>query len=892
MKNRIKAGLIFFVISLIAINLSADRIIKTNGEEIKGKIVHQWEDTIVIELENGKILTIKKDELKEVQKSGEQKDSENRDYILKVERLQAEGKHWEVISWVNQSVQENPDLKKTLSHYFEKSLNVLISNSDSLLNQNDFQKAHEQYSELYLIVTDQVTAKLFVTPESWLNFKRNIVNKYVISSIKLATSIYKTDLAEAKNLINLVATPKGNNPSLIQSVDIDLKLQTILLVGSIYEWEGKAKKALDEYEKFFEQNKENPELFQLSHYLELDKRITELVKRFPSKNNNEQQNKNGSGEGKPKTILESIDEQAKQHQKNLAEAHQKKLQQLKVQEEQQQASLRDKIKNFFSNMASSDFWQKLIQEIMAGTYTVHILVFLGVVLIFWWLPRNITMMMLRQGVEEAGHWYPSIKTYGIFPFIGMISIVSYRNFNDFVARVRGIKTTRKQKPRCPKCRKRLDDIQAYGELNFLICPHCQENITPVFEIRDYLVHLIEQVELTMLNRRSGSSTKVERDAMHKLVNVLLTVAVRERATDLHISPEEDGMEIKERIDGSLRNLAIIPRSIGPALSSALMVIADLDITERQIPQDGRFSINIDDNPIDIRINTSPSSQGDNVSMRILDKRRIQLGPKELGLEGQNKVKFERAIQLPHGLILVTGPTGSGKSTTLYVALNMLNDGKKNIITIEDPIEYNLKGLNQQQVNNARNFTFATGLRSILRQDPDIIMVGEIRDKETAEISVEASLTGHLVFTTLHTIDAPSALTRMRDIGIEARRYSPALSMVMAQRLIRLTCKNCREKYQPSQSDFQLLDFDPPEGTVFYRGAGCNVCGDTGFFGRSGIYEIMEPKQELRDILETDFTSAKIRDWASKNGMRTLREVGKDKIIRRLTTIDEIVRVTS
>jgi type II secretory ATPase GspE/PulE/Tfp pilus assembly ATPase PilB-like protein len=343
----------------------------------------------------------------------------------------------------------------------------------------------------------------------------------------------------------------------------------------------------------------------------------------------------------------------------------------------------------------------------------------------------------------------------------------------------------------------------------------------------------------------------------------------------------------------LHDLTILPKSLANSVVSAVKVMSNLNITERRAPQDGKTNLWVDKADVDIRVVSSPAATGEKVSMRLLDSRMIFVDSTKLGVEGENLERFERAIRKPHGLILMTGPAGSGKTTTIYVALNTINTGEKNIITIEDPIEYQIKGINQMQVNPAANFTFATGLRSILRQDPDVILVGEIRDKETAEVAVEAAVTGHLIFTTLHTIDTASAFTRLLDLGAEASRFAAAIVAVIAQRLLRLNCTECKKAYKPKKEILEQLGFPPTsKDFTFMHGTGCESCFHTGFRGRVGIFEIFVPDESMKEILETNVTSSVIRELARKKGMRTLREEGIKKVVQGQTTPEEVLRIIS
>lgn len=483
----------------------------------------------------------------------------------------------------------------------------------------------------------------------------------------------------------------------------------------------------------------------------------------------------------------------------------------------------------------------------------------------------------RKGDIIAAQYWPLAQKTGIVALVPYLMTVAKRP---------AIKN------RCPFCNKSLDNLEEYKDLNFLICPHCQENITPIYNLKDYLEHLVKQLEMKAKQSRDLSTeSPIERDAMLKLVRSLLTMAVRRRATDLHLDAELEGTKVRARIDGMMYDLMHISKLVSNPLVSAIKIMANLDISEKRIPQDGKVSTWIDKNDLDLRINTSPAAMGEKVSIRILNQKMIQLDPTRLGLDGENLEKYERAIRKPNGLIFVTGPSGSGKSTTLYVALNEINTGDKNMVTIEDPIEYQVKGLNQMQVNTATNFTFATALRSILRQDPDVILVGEIRDKETADIAVEAALTGHLVFTTLHTIDAPSAFGRLADLGVDPRRVATAVIAVVAQRLIRTICDECKRAYKPKRQDLEYLDLLNKE-IAYVHGAGCDNCLNTGYYGRIAIYEFLQMDETLREVLETNPSTSVIRELARKSGYRTLREEGLLKVEQGLTTVEEVIRVTS
>jgi len=380
----------------------------------------------------------------------------------------------------------------------------------------------------------------------------------------------------------------------------------------------------------------------------------------------------------------------------------------------------------------------------------------------------------------------------------------------------------------------------------------------------------------------------------RLVNSLLFQAVKDRASDIHIEPYERDLAVRFRIDGVLYDIISPPKRFQPVIISRVKIMAGLNIAEKRLPQDGRIRIKLAGKDIDIRVSTVPTAHGERVVMRLLDRSSTILQLEDLGLIGGKQDAVDQLIRQSHGIILVTGPTGSGKTTTLYAALSRINTTDKNIITIEDPIEYQLHGVGQIQVNPKIELTFAGGLRSVLRQDPDVIMVGEIRDSETAKISIQAALTGHLVFSTLHTNDSCAAITRLLDMGIEPFLVSSSLIAVMAQRLVRKVCSNCRVEYRPPMEELRQLGvtLDMLEDNPVYRiGPGCEACKLTGYRGRLGIHELLIIDDEVRNLIMRSADSSEIRRAAAAKGMTTLREDGADKIMRGTTTIDEVLRVT-
>jgi len=377
----------------------------------------------------------------------------------------------------------------------------------------------------------------------------------------------------------------------------------------------------------------------------------------------------------------------------------------------------------------------------------------------------------------------------------------------------------------------------------------------------------------------------------KLVNLIILQAIRDKASDIHVEPEEENLKVRFRVDGILHEQATIPKQMQAAVLSRMKIMSDMNIATKRIPQDGRFRLNIEGGQIDMRVSSMPTLFGENIVMRLLDNTSILIGLERLGFDEKNFEIFKSLIVKPHGIILVTGPTGSGKTTTLYSALNSINTPDKNIITVEDPIEYQLKMIRQSQINQKAGLTFATGLRSILRQDPDVIMVGEIRDLETAEISVQAALTGHLVFSTLHTNDAPSSLTRLIDMGVEPFLISSSVIGIIAQRLVRTICPNCKQPYTPSEEVIRDLGVKLPANPKFYKGAGCKSCKNSGYKGRIGIFEMLLLSEKIRDLILAKTSSSQIKRVAQEAGMKSLREDGIEKVLAGITSIDEVIRVT-
>ncbi len=386
----------------------------------------------------------------------------------------------------------------------------------------------------------------------------------------------------------------------------------------------------------------------------------------------------------------------------------------------------------------------------------------------------------------------------------------------------------------------------------------------------------------------------ERDApVIRLVQEVIAEAIRRRASDIHLEPLAQRFRVRHRVDGVLHEVQAPARRLQLPVISRLKIMAGLSIAEKRVPQDGRIQVRVDDRNLDLRVSSLPTVHGESIVMRVLDAESLKLGMPELGFLPDDQAVFERQIASPDGIMLVTGPTGSGKTSTLYASLHHLNRSDRKIITVEDPVEYQITGINQVPVNPGIGMTFAAALRAMLRQAPNIIMVGEIRDRETAEIALNASLTGHMVFSTLHTNDAPSAVTRLIDIGVKPFLVAAALRSVVAQRLVRRICQDCRKSYIPSVRERHALGLDPARlaGADFAHGAGCAACRGTGYRGRLGIFEIFLVHDGIRGMIYDNITAARLRHQARADGMRTMREDGLRKVLAGLTTIEEVASVT-
>ncbi|MEH6516932.1 MAG: type II secretion system ATPase GspE [Halioglobus sp.] len=380
----------------------------------------------------------------------------------------------------------------------------------------------------------------------------------------------------------------------------------------------------------------------------------------------------------------------------------------------------------------------------------------------------------------------------------------------------------------------------------------------------------------------------------RLVNQIIQRAVDYRASDIHIEPFEHSLKVRSRVDGVLREDSAPAKAMASAIISRVKIMAGLDIAERRLPQDGRINQRVHGEEMDIRVSTMPTMFGESVVLRLLHREAVSLDFDSLGLSAEQKTQIQQALEMPHGMIIVTGPTGSGKTTTLYTALHDLNTEERKIITVEDPVEYNLEGINQIQVNSSIGLNFSGALRSIVRQDPDVIMVGEMRDLETAKICVQSALTGHLVLSTLHTNDAASSITRLLEMGLDDYLLNSTINMAMAQRLVRLLCEDCRQPYTPSEGqirEFKLDRFAPNEEVKLYHPGGCESCAGTGYRGRIAIIEILQMSDTVRELVLEHASAGKIERAAAAEGMRSMFEDGCSKAVQGLTTIEEVVRVT-
>ena len=421
-------------------------------------------------------------------------------------------------------------------------------------------------------------------------------------------------------------------------------------------------------------------------------------------------------------------------------------------------------------------------------------------------------------------------------------------------------------------------------------------VSPRAEVKNAIEKLYSQdADVDVQVRREGDDgEEISGDdaPVVKLATLIITNAIKMRASDIHLEPMEKEFRVRYRIDGALRKMDSPPKRLQSAIISRIKIMSKMKISEKRIPQDGRIQIPVGNKELDLRVSSVPTNHGESIVMRILDKANLSLGLPQLGFLTDDQATFERLIKLPDGVVLVTGPTGSGKTTTLYACLGQINTPDKKIITVEDPVEYQMSGINQVQVNKEVGLDFSAALRSILRQAPNIVMIGEIRDSETADIAMEAALTGHLVFSTLHTNDAPSAITRLLDIGVKPFLVASAVRAAMAQRLVRAVCENCKAAYRPTDRELKMLGSMSktiPEN--MFAGAGCDKCGRTGYKGRKGIFEIFKVDDTIQRLIFDHAPATLLRQRAREMGMRTLREDGMLKVASGMTSLSEVLRVT-
>ncbi len=849
MKRKLLLWLLIFSVPfiLLAGQAFADIIIKKDGREIRGNIVSISDEQVSMDV-SGVVIYINRNDIEKIIRE------DKPDVLLKAEQWFNEADYKNALAQSVEVIEQEPQYAQTAKRIFFSSLQNLSSKGTDLLNRHEYEEGIKFYLFLFQhIQKETVRTYFFDDPESWSLFmneaQRHLSHAYYEQALQLLDKQDQTLIPTIKrNLNEALNYVKPRTP---RYFDIKLLLGRINFDQHEYET---AREYLEEVSRLSPKEEHREQAI-----LMLNDLLPRIQKPSPSP--------------QPTEVVRYVPPPVAPVQPPPS----------------QQPDYSDLPiwKRYLYQVRDHEIFQRIQSfafRISQGEYLFVIVVPLIIILV-WIISFKYLKSRARKGDILAASMLGSAK------LLGPLMILIYK--------IKRIKIGGPKK-RCPFCGKGIDDIEAYSDLNFYVCPHCQENITPVFELTDYIDHLVKNVEKSLQRSgRKGSMTgpdglPIEKDAMLKLVRSIVTYAVRRRASDVHIEQEIERVKVRARIDGILFDIFTFPKTIANALVSAIKVMSNLDISEKRIPQDGQFSLWIDKTDIDVRVATSPAAMGEKVSMRLLDIRSVMIDSIKLGLEGGNLEKFERAIRKPHGLILVTGPSGSGKTTSLYVALNTINTGEKNIITIEDPIEYHFKGLNQIQVNPAANFTFATGLRSIIRQDPDVIMVGEIRDLETAEIAIEAALTGHLVFSTLHTIDAAGAFGRLIDLGISPKRFAPAIICVIAQRLVRINCPECKKPYKPKKTDLESLGLTPEKAKdiTFMKGTGCPHCFNSGFYGRIGIFEILMPDESMRDMLENQMSTSVIRELGRKAGMRSLRDEGIVKIQQGLTTVEEVIRVTS
>lgn len=500
------------------------------------------------------------------------------------------------------------------------------------------------------------------------------------------------------------------------------------------------------------------------------------------------------------------------------------------------------------------------------------------ILAFWYFPMRVLLWDLPKRRVVYNNWRKIVN------YTGLIGLLFYY-----------IDRWRREEPRkrCPACNHVIDDPEVFENYDFGTCPYCQKEIKPPFTLPEIIQGRAHGMILTK-QLSSGPLDEAQREMMLYLVNLIMIHGRKVRASDIHFEQEENNLLIRYRVDGVMTESISLDPQISSSLVSSIKVVCNLNIAERRLPQDGHFRRVLLGDEVNVRVSTVPTRLGEKVVMRLLDQRIATATLDSLGMRSEALEAYRQAVKAPHGLILATGPTGSGKTTLQYASLQFINDGTKNITTVEDPIEYELEGINQIQHNQATGLTFATALRSILRQDPDVIMIGEIRDMETGSIAVNAALTGHLVFSTLHTIDTSTALSRLIDIGVDVKLLSSAILAIVAQRLVRRLCPKCRKQTTASEREMKMLGVEGRllEGKPIFKAKGCKDCAGTGYNGRHGIYEMLVPNREIRALVERGASGMDIRQASRDMGMKTLREEGILKILQGITSVDEVIRVTT
>lgn len=533
------------------------------------------------------------------------------------------------------------------------------------------------------------------------------------------------------------------------------------------------------------------------------------------------------------------------------------------------------MKNFGSNLAKGS-----LGDVMPSilSFIKYALIVLGFAIVYWYIPMKVLIRDLPNRKVIYYNWRKIINFAGVFGLIAYFIDRLYREA---------------PRTRCPACNRVIDNYELFENYEFDRCPFCETQIKPPYTLPD----IVKAEALVMARNRTLSDNAhddAQREQMLKFIYLLMIHGKKIRASDIHIEPEEGKLLVRFRVDGVMTESITIEGGLNKLLVSCIKVMCNLNIAERRLPQDGHFQRVLLGDETNVRVSTIPTRLGEKVVLRLLDKQIAKAPLDRLGLRSDALEQYRASISSSHGLVLATGPTGSGKTTLQYASLQYLNDGSKNIVTVEDPIEYELDGINQVQHNTKTGLTFATALRSILRQDPDIIMIGEIRDLETAQIAVNAALTGHLVFSTLHTIDTSTALSRLIDIGVDIKLLSSSIICIVAQRLVRKLCPHCKKQSSASAKELRALGLEGKmlEGQPIYRPRGCRECSNTGYMGRTGIYEMMVPTRDVRSLIEHNATTMELRDAARKTGMKTLREEGLLRVLAGTTSLEEILRVTT